>query len=77
MVIHWDPMPREEWNGPEFQYMVQYKPADEGDNYPWIVANVTDPYADQFVVSDVEVREFLEPGSGPAGSRLFLNSSLV
>lgn len=30
LIVYWDQMPREEWNGPEFGYEVQYRPVRRG-----------------------------------------------
>ena len=31
LVIEWTPLPREQWNAPDVEYIVQYRPYD-GDN---------------------------------------------
>ncbi|KAI6181170.1 Neuroglian [Aphelenchoides besseyi] len=53
LTIVWEAMPRDEWNGPEFGYEVQYRAKD--GNGEWKSSPVADPFADRFTV------EFDEP----------------
>lgn len=52
LVVYWQPMAREEWNGQDFHYVVKYRKADGGtsDGAGWKEEKVEDPYASQHVI---------------------------
>uniref|UniRef100_A0A1I7XAN8 Fibronectin type III domain protein n=1 Tax=Heterorhabditis bacteriophora TaxID=37862 RepID=A0A1I7XAN8_HETBA len=48
LVIHWKPLPREEWNGRNFHYKIKYRPSEGGN---WKEVKVSDPFADRYTVA--------------------------
>lgn len=46
---HFQPMPRRDWNGPDFQYVVEYKPSDKEDE-PYKEKIVTNPEENHVVL---------------------------
>ena len=49
LTVRWTPLPRKEWNGPDFHYIVRYRPDDNtGSQFKKIKVN--DPYADHYVI---------------------------
>ncbi|KAL3085546.1 hypothetical protein niasHT_037287 [Heterodera trifolii] len=48
LIIYWDPMGREEWNGEKFAYKIFYRRKDEDGGWKEVV--VEDPFADQFTI---------------------------
>uniref|UniRef100_A0AC35U4D0 Neuroglian n=1 Tax=Rhabditophanes sp. KR3021 TaxID=114890 RepID=A0AC35U4D0_9BILA len=47
LIVHWNPMPREEWNGPHFGYEVQTRPKSGG---PWKSVDISDPFASKYTL---------------------------
>lgn len=57
LTVRWTPLPRKEWNGPDFHYIVRYRPDDNtGSQFKEI--KVDDPYADHYVIP-------VDNGDGP------------
>lgn len=63
LVVYWEPMEREEWNGPGFHYVVEYRETDGDDDGGdggdggddddgWKEVKVEDPYQDHVVIED-------------------------
>uniref|UniRef100_A0A914UUK7 Fibronectin type-III domain-containing protein n=1 Tax=Plectus sambesii TaxID=2011161 RepID=A0A914UUK7_9BILA len=50
LVVYWQPMAREEWNGPDFHYIIKYRKADGSDGSEWKEVKVEDPYADHHAI---------------------------
>uniref|UniRef100_A0A183CGK1 Fibronectin type-III domain-containing protein n=1 Tax=Globodera pallida TaxID=36090 RepID=A0A183CGK1_GLOPA len=46
LIVYWDPMARDEWNGEKFAYKIFYRRKDEDG--PWRELVVEDPFADKF-----------------------------
>uniref|UniRef100_A0A914CE69 Neuroglian n=1 Tax=Acrobeloides nanus TaxID=290746 RepID=A0A914CE69_9BILA len=51
LLIYWNPMPREEWYGPEFGYEIKYRPKTGGQ---WKTQSVDDPEANR---ATIELKE--------------------
>ncbi|CAI4221844.1 unnamed protein product [Auanema sp. JU1783] len=49
IIVNWKPMGREEWNGPDFHYLVKYRPKDSREEFKTIP--VRDPFADKVTVN--------------------------
>ncbi|VDO34696.1 unnamed protein product [Haemonchus placei] len=63
IVVHWRPMPREEWNGKNFHYKIKYRPSEggEGGGGSWKEVQVNDPFADRYTITledDKDVKPF-------------------
>uniref|UniRef100_A0A183BR96 Neuroglian n=1 Tax=Globodera pallida TaxID=36090 RepID=A0A183BR96_GLOPA len=48
LIVYWDPMARDEWNGEKFAYKIFYRRKDEDG--PWRELVVEDPFADKFTI---------------------------
>ncbi|MFH4975053.1 hypothetical protein AB6A40_001762 [Gnathostoma spinigerum] len=48
LIVFWKPMPRKDWNGPNFHYIVKYRPA--GSSADWKEEKVDNPFADRHTV---------------------------
>uniref|UniRef100_A0A914H7F1 Uncharacterized protein n=1 Tax=Globodera rostochiensis TaxID=31243 RepID=A0A914H7F1_GLORO len=48
LIVYWDAMARDEWNGEKFAYKISYRRKDE--NGPWKELVVVDPFADKFTI---------------------------
>uniref|UniRef100_A0A0N5C0I0 Neuroglian n=1 Tax=Strongyloides papillosus TaxID=174720 RepID=A0A0N5C0I0_STREA len=55
LIVYWNAMPREEWNGPNFGYEIQYKPKSGGS---WKSIEVSDPFANKQSIEFDEDRPF-------------------
>ncbi|CEF70977.1 Neuroglian [Strongyloides ratti] len=55
LVVYWNAMPREEWNGPNFGYEIQYKPKSGNQ---WKTIEVSDPFANKQSIEFDEDRPF-------------------
>jgi neuronal cell adhesion protein len=44
LMVYWDPMQRETWNGGKFGYTIRYRPKDGGN---WETTEVDDPFASE------------------------------
>ena len=51
LVVYWEPMEREEWNGRGFHYLVEYRRKDDEDG-EWESVKVEDPHRDHVVIPD-------------------------
>ncbi len=64
-MVYWEPMPREEWNGPGFKYQIEYRAVDgeedddEGEE-EWESVDMDDPYADHVVIDNMPTYEEYE-----------------
>ncbi|VDK43484.1 unnamed protein product [Anisakis simplex] len=48
LIVFWKPMPREDWNGRDFHYVIRYRPS--GSNGEWKEEKVDDPYSDRHTI---------------------------
>uniref|UniRef100_A0A915AY17 Neuroglian n=1 Tax=Parascaris univalens TaxID=6257 RepID=A0A915AY17_PARUN len=48
LIVFWKPMPREDWNGRDFHYLIRYRPS--GSNGEWKEEKVDDPYSDRHTI---------------------------
>ena len=48
LMVYWDPMPREIWNGGKFGYTISYRPKDGGE---WKTIEVDDPFASEKAIA--------------------------
>ncbi|CAB3409874.1 unnamed protein product [Caenorhabditis bovis] len=62
LIVEWQPMPREQWNGADFHYVVKYRPKEDGQGVgEWKEVQVADPFADRVTVNlddDKDVKPF-------------------
>uniref|UniRef100_A0A0N4ZHN8 Neuroglian n=1 Tax=Parastrongyloides trichosuri TaxID=131310 RepID=A0A0N4ZHN8_PARTI len=73
LIIYWNAMPREEWNGPNFGYEIQYRPKSGG---PWKSIEVSDPFANKQSIEFDEDRPF-EPYEVQVIAKNELGSAIV
>ena len=48
LIVYWEPMARDEWNGENFAYQILYRRKDEGADWQRVL--VEDPFADKHTV---------------------------
>jgi len=73
LVVRWQPMSREDWNGPGFGYTIKYRPAGSGNNEfgtvwdasdaaderdGWRTQTVDDPHVDHVVIDDDDIEMY-------------------
>lgn len=64
LMVTWKPMPREDWNGADFHYVIRYRPKDGEDGQgvgEWRETTVPDPFADRVTITlddDKDVKPF-------------------
>jgi hypothetical protein len=57
LTVYWTPTPRDEWNGPDFKYVVRYRPSGAEEN-EYKTVDVTDPYTDHVVLTDSSIQPY-------------------
>ncbi|KAH7725433.1 fibronectin type III domain protein [Aphelenchoides avenae] len=73
LIVYWDPMPREEWNGPEFGYEVQYRPKHSQE---WTTVTVSDPFESKLTI-DFDDQQPWKPYEVQVRAKNSLGKSLV
>uniref|UniRef100_A0AC34QKD9 Neuroglian n=1 Tax=Panagrolaimus sp. JU765 TaxID=591449 RepID=A0AC34QKD9_9BILA len=73
LMIYWDPMPREIWNGGKFGYTINYRPKDGGE---WKTIEVDDPFAAEKSIA-LDKEEAYQPYEVQVRARNELGNSQV
>ena len=58
LTAYWTPMPRDKWNGPDFKYVVKYRPQGAASDVEYKTVEVADPYADHVVIKDPSIKPY-------------------